>query len=200
MPAMCDSFVSRTAVVFAVLVGVITLLLLLLAPAAVDAADAAPVVGPNHPLTLPLLPPQLLLLHRCCGRCRRARLCFFASCWSQPSSSAAATAAAHATFRGRCAAENPGAPPTSAAPYADSDGGAGHSCNADGEAGSGAQSGGGGEAGARDPGLNQSAAAAGQEEEVAGMEGLEGMSAGALVASFRRAQEERVALYRKFNG
>lgn len=30
-------------------------------------------------------------------------------------------------------------------------------------------------------------------------EGLEGMSAGSLVATFRRAQEERVALYRKFN-
>eukprot|EP00752_Nemacystus_decipiens_P011751 g10428.t1 len=32
------------------------------------------------------------------------------------------------------------------------------------------------------------------------LKGLEGMSGGALVASFRRAQEERVALYRKFNG
>lgn len=31
-------------------------------------------------------------------------------------------------------------------------------------------------------------------------QGLEGMSTGNLVASFRRAQEERVALYKKFNG
>ncbi|CAM9869476.1 unnamed protein product [Pylaiella littoralis] len=36
--------------------------------------------------------------------------------------------------------------------------------------------------------------------EVGGvLKGMEGMSAAALVASFRRAQEERVALYRKFN-
>ncbi|CAM9251255.1 unnamed protein product [Ectocarpus fasciculatus] len=97
------------------------------------------------------------------------------------------------------APDKPGAPPTSAAPYS---GGAGHSCNADGEAGPGAQSGGGGEAGARDPGLKPSASAAGQDEKEEGdvLKGLEGMSAGALVASFRRAQEERVALYRKFNG
>lgn len=32
------------------------------------------------------------------------------------------------------------------------------------------------------------------------VENLEGMSPGALVASFRRAQEERVALYKRFNG
>lgn len=39
------------------------------------------------------------------------------------------------------------------------------------------------------------------EREAGGVdEGLEGMSATGLVASFRRAQEERVGLYRKFNG
>lgn len=32
------------------------------------------------------------------------------------------------------------------------------------------------------------------------VEGLRGMSTGDLVTSFRRAQEERVALYKKFNG
>lgn len=42
------------------------------------------------------------------------------------------------------------------------------------------------------------AAAATENGDV--LKGMEGMSAGALVASFRRAQEERVALYRKFNG
>ncbi|CAM9891355.1 unnamed protein product [Ectocarpus sp. 6 AP-2014] len=107
------------------------------------------------------------------------------------------------TAAGPCgdAPEKPTASPTSAAPYADSDGGAGYSCNAGGEAGLGAHRGGcGGEAGARDPGLNLPTAAAGQEEEGDGLQGLQGMSAGALVASFRRAQEERVALYRKFNG
>lgn len=39
------------------------------------------------------------------------------------------------------------------------------------------------------------------KREAGGVEkGLEGMSARGLVASFRRAQEERVGLYRKFNG
>lgn len=49
---------------------------------------------------------------------------------------------------------------------------------------------------AREPGPAKPAAAG--NEEV--LKGMEGMSAGALVASFRRAQEERVALYRRFNG
>lgn len=40
----------------------------------------------------------------------------------------------------------------------------------------------------------------GEEGEDGVLKGMEGMSAAALVASFRRAQEERVALYRKFNG
>lgn len=38
----------------------------------------------------------------------------------------------------------------------------------------------------------------GGDEGVA--KGFEGMSPGSLIAAFRRAQEERVALYRKFNG
>lgn len=52
---------------------------------------------------------------------------------------------------------------------------------------------------AREPGpAKPAAAAAAGHEDV--LKGMEGMSAGALVASFRRAQEERVTLYRKFNG
>ncbi|CAM9298432.1 unnamed protein product [Ectocarpus sp. 12 AP-2014] len=120
-----------------------------------------------------------------------------------PSAAADSGCCPSKTAAGPCgdALEKPAAPPTSAAPYADSDGGAGHSCGAGGEAGAGAQrGGGGGEAGARDPGLNLPTATAGQEEERGGLQGLQGMPTGALVASFRRAQEERVALYRKFNG
>lgn len=58
-----------------------------------------------------------------------------------------------------------------------------------------------GEAGAGD-----GCAERGKGAAVGGVEGegvgrrLEGMSDASLVVSFRRAQEERVALYRKFNG
>ncbi|CAN0154615.1 unnamed protein product [Scytosiphon promiscuus] len=106
------------------------------------------------------------------------------------------------------------APPPTSAPYSESEDSGRQSsngvCNATSsplplgdetrDPTAGAENGGGDEADARGPGqaapAPAAAAAAAAVEEGKVLKGMEGMSAGALVASFRRALEERVALYK----